>query len=435
MPITFQKANDILIHGFPEGNDLELFPFGKYLQSLCNRGDEDSKDYLAHAPKVIDAMNDLLGNEPENILGNRSDADAAASLGKAQMQISSFFGNVRHFDGETKFLFRLAALYHDIGKYIIKERHPTVGRYTMEYMDPTEKDDLRVLLQNREDNLQLLLVMIRDHDQFGVLSTGEASYPILLGAASSLGNSVEDQCRTISAIMWLNLADMAGIPGLHLTGKDLKKVITDWEWYQSALSRSAVKNERLDDFVIREASEEPMVVQRICRLILEASRKSPGRLSELSPIDEKKEGERIKQLVRNQLSTVYSTPIPRQEFASQFTHICKLDYGKRFFNDLVEYCEGPQKSRAGLSLLTCADERVKTDRVVYAVLAILRRITSTYSAMIRSESGPGNLIGVEMKDLTPRNAPEKTAQICKLLLESHYPGLSWLMSDCPAWYF
>ena len=47
----------------------------------------------------------------------------------------------------------------------------------------------------------------------------------------------------------------------------------------------------------------------------------------------------------------------------------------------------------------------------------------------------GSLIGVEMKDLTPRNAPEKTAQIIELLHKSHYPGLSWMMSDCLAWYF
>ena len=82
-----------------------------------------------------------------------------------------------------------------------------------------------------------------------------------------------------------------------------------------------------------------------------------------------------------------------------------------------------------------AEKRVATTDLVYAVLAILRRITSTYSAMVNVENGLGNLIGVEMKDLTPRNVLEKTARIIDLLLKSHYPGLSWMMSDVPVWYF
>jgi len=40
-----------------------------------------------------------------------------------------------------------------------------------------------------------------------------------------------------------------------------------------------------------------------------------------------------------------------------------------------------------------------------------------------------------MKDLTPTNAPEKTARIIDLVLTRHYPGLIWMMSDAPAWYF
>jgi hypothetical protein len=111
-----------------------------------------------------------------------------------------------------------------------------------------------------------------------------------------------------------------------------------------------------------------------------------------------------------------------------------MDYAKGFFECLVDYCEGP-KSTSKRSLTRWSSKKIDNERLIYAVLAILRRITSTYAAMIDTKEGHGNLIGVEMKDLTPNNAKEKTSQICKLLLESHYPGLSWIMSDCPAWYF
>ena len=428
MKISPKVANDILSERFPTPDELELFPFGKLLKSMWDNKDNGYQD---HGPKVLIAMNILLSNEPNKLLKNRLDDSEDFLLIDTKREIERHFGN---FNASTRALFRVAALYHDIGKYIIKERHPTVGWYTMEYLNPIEKNDLRSLLGDREDYLQLLMIMIRDHDEFGVLSTGEASYPILLRAANSLGNNTDDQKQIISAIMWLNLADMAGTPGLDMTMEDVKKTISDWKWFLDALDRCDNGLERIDDYIIKEAGREYMVEERICRLLLEASRDVPRRYEELRLPTNR--GLMVSHLVREQIRTVYPTEIPRRDFAFQFTHLCKLDYGKRFFASLVEYYEGPPESgEKSRSLPKWAKERVETVDLIYAVLAILRRLTSTYSAMSHSEGGPGRLIGVEMKDLTPRNAPEKTAQIIKLLLDSHYPGLSWMMSDCLAWYF
>jgi len=431
MKISTKRANDILIERHPEPEELEQFPFGGLLHQLYTS--KENEGYPAHGKKVLAAMNTLLGNDPDKLLPDRGGDAEEHLLDDVQREIQRHFGK---FDADTRALFRVAALYHDIGKYIIKERHPTVGWYTMEYLNPGEKDDLRALLGGREDYRQLLMIMIRDHDEFGVLSTGEASYPILLRAANSLGNNVDDQRQILSAVMWLNLADMAGTDGLELTIDDIKKTISDWRWFLDALEPPKppeARKERLDEFVIKAASQEDLVEQRICRLLLEASREVPRRYDELRKPSNK--GLMVSHLVRELIRTVYPTDIPRQNFASDFTRICKLDYGKRFFASVVEYFEGPPESGEKRLLPKWARERVGTDDLIYAVLAILRRITSTYSAMTRSENGGGNLIGVEMKDLTPRNAPEKTAQIIKLLHDSHYPGLSWMMSDCLAWYF
>ena len=78
---------------------------------------------------------------------------------------------------------------------------------------------------------------------------------------------------------------------------------------------------------------------------------------------------------------------------------------------------------------------MSADDVIYAAFAVLKCITVTYAAMMRSDEGLGNLIGVELKDITPDNAPEKTKRIIELIVTSHYPGLTWMMSDTPAWYF
>ena len=116
------------------------------------------------------------------------------------------------------------------------------------------------------------MILIRDHDQFGVLCTGEASYPILLRAATSLGSNPDDQKRIISAMMWLNLADMAGTPGLELQSDDVDKLVNDWKWTIETLDTSIEKGLSFDAFVIEKASREDLVEKRICRLLLESSR-------------------------------------------------------------------------------------------------------------------------------------------------------------------
>jgi hypothetical protein len=445
--INIEQAVQILERGFPSSEELTHFPFGCLLADIYDRMDDEGKEFREHTCQVLRNMNILLSNDPGRLI-----KDLHQSQKKEMLAVKSAIGDLfNSFDDNAKLLFRLAALYHDIGKYIIKERHPTVGWYTMEYLDQAHRDALRKLLGQREDYLQLLLIMIRDHDEFGVLSTGEASYPILLRPVNSLGDDKFDQKRIISAIMWLNLADMAGTRGLVLTADDLRKVLDDWQWFMQAVDLCSKRKQSLNRYVIHEASNEKKAIIRICRLLLESSRDCPERLREFrKPIVPGKirrqggvipiEHMNVFQLVRKQLETVYATSIPRQEFVTQFTHICKLDYGKRFFSSLVKYYEdlavnqpGPQSQAPKPQ--DQKSNRVETSDLIYAVLAILRRITGTFDSMEHIEDGTGNLIGVEMKDLTPKNAPEKTIQIIELLRKSHYPGLTWMMSDCLAWYF
>jgi hypothetical protein len=431
MKISPIDAIDILSNRYPKPEELELFPFGSLLKRLWDRNDGDNADYQRHGPKVLEAMNTLLSHNPNDLLnGPISDADSNL-LTDTKQEVERIFGR---FNANTRALFRVAALYHDLGKYIIKERHPTIGWYTVQYGPVDEKNDLRALVGGREDYFQLLLIMIRDHDEFGVLATGEGSYPILLRAANSLGNQPDVQKQILSALMWLNLADIAGTPNVVLSPADLRKVINDWHWMLNAIDENQRNSrDRLEDYVIREASKEEFVEERITRLLLEASRNAHLRSKELR--ENNADPELVKAIVRNAIRTVYPTDIPRREFSSQLTHICKLDYGKRFFSRLVEYCEGTPTA-SGNSLPTWSEKYVSTEALVYSILAILRRLSSTYTSMTRSDlDHPGSLIGVEMKDLTPFGANEKPAQIIELLRADHYPGLSWMMSDCLAWYF
>ena len=75
------------------------------------------------------------------------------------------------------------------------------------------------------------------------LSTGEASFPILLGAANS-GHGPDAQKRIISALMLCNLADMVAVARLNLDGEATDRPLYDWQWFLGAL-RALLKKTNL----------------------------------------------------------------------------------------------------------------------------------------------------------------------------------------------
>ena len=443
--LTLKEADRILSGGFPKltekqkrdlknsrgninmvpstiKNFLEQFPFSEYLIKVWVTDDR----YPEHGPKVLEAMNQLLSN-PANIYKK-----SKANSNQLNNLIEAVAVMIRTIGGSkiSNILLRFAALYHDIGKSIIKERHPVIGWYIAQYIKPEDRDKLRELFGD-EDDVRLLMAIIRDHDQFGILSTGEASIPILQSAIN-FGASQDDRKRILSALAMCNLADMVGT--FDVDGEATDRLLGDWRWFMGALDHCTDTGDRLDEYLVHQASRIrsatqtpweaklltnypyvaiPNVTERVRRLLMEASRQLPTRRKEFN--DE--------QLIATCLQTVFGSENGMREFAHQFTYVCKLDYGKRFFQEMINYCTN-----------SMAKPMSKND-IIYAVFAVLKRITVTYSSMIRSSDNLGNLIGVELKDLTPDNAPEKTQRIVELIVSSHYPGLTWMMSDAPAWYF
>jgi hypothetical protein len=440
---TLDGLNEVLKNGYPELSENALallnaksipanladfltpFPFSEYLQKVWITDDR----YPRHGPAVLGAMNKLLSNPTDIFLPGRATRTQRNNLTEAIAVIRRTIGDTEN----TDILMRFAAFYHDIGKSIIRERHPVIGWYIAQYIKPEDREKLRDLFKS-EDDVRLLTIIIRDHDQFGVLSTGEASIPILLGTINS-GESYDDRKRILSALVLCNLADIVGT--FDVDGEATDRLLGDWQWFMGALEHCANSGTRLDEYLVRQASRirtaerapweanlqkdhphigTPSVSERVRRLLMEASRQFPQRRAELNE----------EQLIVNCLQTVFGSENTMREFAQQFAYICKLDYGKRFFEALIRHCEG--NSITGR-------ERATKDNVIYSAFGMLKRITVTYAAMIRSGNRLGNLIGVELKDLTPDNAPEKTDRIIELIVSSHYPGLTWMMSDAPAWYF
>jgi hypothetical protein len=434
---------------------LDPFPFSTYLKRVWINDDR----YPDHGPKVLAAMNHLVFPQPQldDVLrGGRSRAQLSRlSMSVTQaMQILS----LKKADeaDEAANLLRIAALYHDIGKYIISERHPVIGWHIIQHMDPKQKDRLRDFCRG-EESFRLLMVVLRDHDQFGVLSTGEASFPILLGAANS-GHGLDTQEQIISALLLCNLADMAGVPKLEFDGEAADRLLDDWQWYLGALRYCAEERIYLDEYVIREASRispgpsqvqkweadlmkrdllfsVPSVCERIRRLLMECSREDPDKPETRRKWMERRRRLSSPQVIYDRLQTVFGSDNTLREFALRFTHICKLDYGKRFFRVLIDQCEWSDDYDQPTSSEQAEQATKAADSAIYATYAILKRITTTYAGMMDVHGTRGNLIGVEMKDLAPDGAPEKAKRIALLIREIHYPGLAWMISDTPAWYF
>lgn len=395
--------------------DDQQLPFRNQLHRLFGIDPQ----YKEHGVSVLQAMNALLSGRPEHIFERASPPNRIVATLEQKKRLRQAISAVAlqfddSWDGNMQAVFRVAALYHDIGKYITRERHPVVGWMMVKYMYPEETQDFAHLLSSNNDFLQIVMAVIRHHDEFGVISTGEASKPILVRATGYPNLPAAESKRLISALMVCSLADMVGT--FEVDGDATDTLIKDWQWYLDALDTCERERRPFDEYVANVACERGQVVERIRRLLLQSSRRHTNTYEKLHSLESGVLTGRLNEAV----DTVFGTAAAVDEFAYTFTHICKLDYGKRFFEQLIGYGESNKRS---------------DEDILYDFFAILKRIATTYRAMIRSDFGSGNLIGVELKDLTPESSPDKARRIVELITKSHYPGLTWMMSDIPAWYY
>jgi hypothetical protein len=144
-----------------------------------------------------------------------------------------------------KFL-RLAALYHDVGKIIHRERHGVLGKHLLETLSDDETADLRAVLRcDGEDYFPLFIELIGHHDLFGMLCTGEASRPVLLDTLR-----LEDPVKILGCHATLNIADIYSTlktKNLRMDLRIFQTVLEDWKF--------------MVDLVKNELSREPILFQ------------------------------------------------------------------------------------------------------------------------------------------------------------------------------
>lgn len=244
----------------------------------------------------------------------------------------------------------LAALLHDIGKALDVARHPTLGWHVLFDLalvgksDRNARDELIKQLgeagfANPAEEYRRLAWFVRDHDKFGVISTGEASYVILASLISVGRDAAERSIAQIRDTWLLNIADIAGTKDAKPTpndiGKDkladsldvradkLEALTSDWNRVYAVL-----KDRNYAKVIegLRELSETPeLTVQRVRRLLTERAGNWPGLREAFSD-------DVVQEAIETHLSPRDFLP-----FCRDFAMVAKLDYALQFWSELADY--------------------------------------------------------------------------------------------------
>jgi hypothetical protein len=125
-------------------------------------------------------------------------------------------GSGKFNDQERDFLL-MCALYHDIGKLFIKARHGPEGADILKDIRDDEllrfkqfNIDIGTAKKPNRKRIMFMSDLIRYHDYFGTLQTGEASYLLFLDVLNPIINNslIKFESRFLRYLLFLNIADI-----------------------------------------------------------------------------------------------------------------------------------------------------------------------------------------------------------------------------------
>lgn len=403
--MTLEELSNILMNGWPDERAMEQIPFGKEMSFLGK-----SKEHGEHVRKVVKSINALLSHAPITEISDADNQESQADVrrfldvcdeiqGKDGIFSKSSFGTEH-----IKQFLRVCAFYHDIGKVIQKDRHPTVGYYhvtLVEHQDKDHKDskNLESILDRRM--YRILCDMIRYHDLFGVVGTGEGSLAVLVDTIPYRLSGIEEQQTILSLLMFLNISDISGT--IELKSTKAGTIAGDWQRLSRMLAKSKGSREKFSRRLILSEQTANSAIERIRRLLIErAPKKIKSGLD--SPID-------IEDILQITLGPQF------YEFCSDFALICKLDYALRFIMALEQHA---------------VDNNHTPRQVIEVVVLLITRLVQSYNALTRRADGSRRRIGIQVSGWT--RTPEISKSLIKLLFSDLPRGLGWASEEASAWY-
>lgn len=435
--ITREAANEILKSGYPNDEQIAQFPLGDVLLQIPKVDDR----YPTHIRKVVEGMNILLSGDFHRIVADWDTTPVPREANGFKGAWNRIFLPVApeepycRFEGENRdFFFRMLALYHDIGKSISTERHPTIGWHLLRDIHKErvlselyplllgrDQDDwqkqligsggrLEAVVTTPDDRrlLSLFNLAILYHDYFGVLSTGEASLPLAVDLVPFRSTSPADIQEIFSILMIFNLADLYG--SVEAVSPKMAEIFCyDWRILCKKIEEVGGERESFLECLTDMAQTHNSTIDRIWRLMFAGS--SGTEREQVTPSSIEKSFREI----------AFANT---HRFIRHFALFCKLDYCLGFKLRLMR--------EVGGSLVTPG---------INAMMSILVALETRYGHLCCRSDGSWRRIGIQMAALTRRPPSPKGAgssniakTIARLLLSPEGVGRDWAVGDCTVWF-
>lgn len=399
----------LAIDPWPTDALLAELPFGRDLMGLVDheRDPKDNRDTPGHVRAVVKkalqineyGLSAVVQTDDDDLLFQMADleCDYLAIFESPEMQRRGWSARAAHG------YIAVAALYHDIGKIIQRERHTTIGYYHLQY-NP-EQAALRAMFCTELDHW-LFLHIIRFHDVFGIISTGEGSLAALVDLIPMREMSEAERLGILHLFLRVTLADIAGT--VPVREAKIRNMMTDLRRAAAAMPSGGKGTRPTEGLSVREALIEAdtsvgRAVARIQRMLAE-----PG-LPEY-------QDEGLDIVIERELMAIQGSNV--RQFANTFSHVCKLDYLLRFVRALQNQ----------------AKEQGRPVRmVVNAFVALLCRVVNEYGDLTYRAGGDRRRIGIALKGWT--REPVTTAKLCSMLFDDTHLALQWATEEATAWFY
>ena len=408
-PLLLRMLDDIEQHHWPSSALLDELPFGHDLAALTDpeRDPRENRDTPGHVRAVVKkalAINKgglaaVIQEPPQPLLFRMADFEIGYVAIFEDPVYEARGWSIRTARG----FIAACALYHDIGKIIQRERHPTIGYYHM--LTSPESEPFRELFMTELD-YWLFLHVIRFHEVFGVVSTGEGAIAALTDMIPLREMSDVDRMGILHLFLRVNLADIAGT--VPVRARKITALMDDLERAAAATPSGGTGSTPhagvgFREALIRSDASVGRAVARIERLLAE-----PG-LPEYA-------GPGMDIMIERELCAIMGSAV--HGFAATFAHVCKLDYLLRFVRAMEKYAlDSGRKPRA----------------MVGAFVALLCRVVQEYSDLTYRRGDGRRRIGINCKGWS--REPGVTLRMCQLLFDDPHLALQWATEEASAWFY
>jgi hypothetical protein len=468
--VAFPKLPD----GSPKLPD--LCPMPNELRTLLS-----DPGRAAHVWGVVANINDLISDNfvfaPSNIEpvnDNTLDSSAKSALRTLRdfcLSPSDNFNqnNAIHDSAARRFaedFLRVAALYHDIGKIVDSDRHVARGVHIMRDISDIYREGFEhSLLEGRFEDKHNFWTLLSHHDTFGGLCTGECSLPAFSQMESWAGDPRSiaphrSPAAVLSYLLLLNIADadssMWG-PPLELGGLrtvEASRYFADWRDVKSLLwddqhrpygQPKVLPRQAFKEALLKVAARPKNVIERLTRIVTTSYRvKIKGNDFLLDETE-------VKKLVEDELEVLHGHRL--EVFCNLFTRFCKIDYGRRFFDVIMQHVlldaeHGLQESGAARDKYECPKEQEVRLRkglelaspefyakrtwclkeMTRRICSIMRRIVDDYGDLVSREPAVP-LMCIVMANIMPRGNTKTAWAICSALKEHESRVLAWISEE------